>query len=167
MCLVTNQQKAKIAKKDIHVFKVMIPTNDPMLVRSLIYQYGWYLGKVEKTDIVVKGKVSKHRQLHVWDSIAGRAYFKYEDMGQLTVRTNKPLWPRTILITEGFHSALSYDRVKETSALIYEAVIPAGSEYYKDKTGLIVSNQLMIVKEHEETKRHRPSWWAVDNRGVV
>ena len=48
---------------------------------------------------------------------------------------------------QGFHSALSKKRFKELAycnSSIYKCVIPKGSEYYENLSGLIVSNQIII-----------------------
>lgn len=52
----------------------------------------------------------------------------------------------------GFHAALSLKRAIKYGTFfgyegIYKFKIPAGSQYFKDSTGLIVANQMMLVSE--------------------
>jgi hypothetical protein len=134
MCLITKQKRVKIAKEDIKCYKNLAETTDPNTVQSIHYDFTWTMGKVEKT------KLKK-----VFQKIIGADPIvtdKYD-----THRSDEEILKEFTAIGPGFHACLTIERARqnadaETSR--FEAVIPNGSRYYVDSTGLIVANQMMI-----------------------
>lgn len=140
MCLITEQKVALIAESDIECFKKVIIIKDS--ITSIFYNFKWSYNKVFKTKLVVKTiRVNLNR--------SDLKSFFYDTVSQ-DYYTN--LFPSELLqcISEGFHSFLNIRGVGKYEPLgttIIQAIIPKGSEYFIDKTGLIVSNQLIILND--------------------
>ncbi len=136
MCLITEQKKAKIARRDMTVYKEMIPVSDD--IAKSPYQYHSYiLGELYTTKIE-----------------QGKDWTCYGPRDERWLDNNYPMWnlgkqaDKLICIERGYHACMTQDRVPEGSReCIYKCTIPKGSEYYTDKTGLIVSNQIIIVEQ--------------------
>lgn len=125
MCLLTRQKKPIILKEDKIVYKLLRAS------RTAIYQdFSYDLNKLYKTDICESSDIS------AYDEIAMKRY-KFNFYG---------LKPGVISISEGFHAFTSIERIKKNFVpySIFKCTIPAGSEFYKDATGLCVSNQIII-----------------------
>ena len=127
MCLVTKQRKAKIAKKDIVCYKLLAD-----YLSSIYFACSYRKGVLMRTDLQVH-KAVKGDMNECFDNSCYKLYYPY------TGQTN--------IISQGFHAALSVKRLKGKGWSIYEFLIPAGSEYFIDKTGLIVSNQIILVND--------------------
>lgn len=126
MCLLTRQKKPIILKEDKIVYKLL--RGD----MTAIYQnFSYSFDKVYKTDIFIGSDNS------AFDDIAMKRY---------RVNAYGNLKPNVISIAKGFHAFTSIARIKKSYVChkIYKCTIPAGSEYYKDTTGLCVSNQIII-----------------------
>ena len=131
MCLITEQKRVKILRKDLTVYKRFY---DGGVLRpwSLSYRdkFVYTVGVVHKQPLCVNNIYGGHHDL-----LAQNAYHsaRYENF------TN---------VHDGFHSALKLKRlgVCQHYYIDYVCVIPKGSKVFKDKTGLIVSNQI-ILKE--------------------
>lgn len=135
MCLITEQKVALIAENDIKCFKKVIIIKDS--ITSVYYNFKWSYNKVFKTKLVVKN-IKNDSKARYYDHVSQDYY------------TN--LFPSELLqcISEGFHSFLNIRSVWKYEPLgttIVQAIIPKGSEYFIDKTGLIVSNQLIILND--------------------
>ncbi len=139
MCLVTEQKKPKKLKKDLIVYKCIDITEKGQLKSAM--QEFWYelnvLYKVKITSSCVFGCFA--------DGTASRKYDPSNKSSDILREELKHLNH----ITEGFHSMESVKRTKRVwpRTKIFECLIPKGSEIYKDATGLIVSNQIIIVKQ--------------------
>ena len=138
MCLVVHRDtQKKIAKEDITVYKELRHIYENVV--SACYQdFNYTLEKLYKTEIT---KETHNEVIHTcFDCEDSEVLMKaYGD----SWRINEDL----ISYAQGFHSAMSQDRFKELSyynSSIYECVIPKGSEYYENLSGLIVSNQIII-----------------------
>lgn len=133
MCLITEQKVALIAENDIECFKKVIIIKDS--ITSAFYNFKWEYNKIFKTKIVVK--TIKLDSKSCFYDIASSDYYMTHFSSELLQS-----------ISEGFHSFLNVRSVGEferLGATIVNAIIPKGSEYFVDKTGLIVSNQLIIL----------------------
>ena len=138
MCLVTNQKKAKILKEDLTVYKIVVNRNGKIYA----WMYDDYQYEVNKL----------YKQSMSVDNIPGSVmdewvYYAYNIKTKNWKNSKFKKYRNLNHIHEGFHSSLTIERlgnVNETA--IYRCVIPKGSEVFKDKTGLIVSNQI-ILKE--------------------
>lgn len=138
MCLVTTQKKQYYTKKDMVVYKE-VRFYDDNVVKSP-YEYFFYeIGKLYET------KFSFLNYGYCYDVIAE---YDFDE-----IRINRIPFK---IIAEGFHSFSNIDRIplhlKMPPALdypvrLYECVIPKGSQYFKDRTGLIVSNKIIIKKQ--------------------
>jgi hypothetical protein len=132
MCLITTQKRAKTADKDMTVYKCLVPSGDKLkaVYRYFFYEYGvLYTTKIKK----------------------GNDWCCFDDKDRTWLDENFPLWQngkKTDLISlgEGFHSAKTRKRLKDNGEDIFRCTIPAGSKYYEDATGLIISNQLIVHK---------------------
>ena len=131
MCLVTKQRKAKIAKKDITCYKHLRRFDLTTTYQFYVYN----VGRLDKTHL----SFGRNNHWCLADEAAMNFYWKASRKRVLTE------------VIHGFHAYLSIDRAQavmcEGNEGLYEFLIPAGSEYFTDKTGLIVSNQIMLVND--------------------
>jgi hypothetical protein len=134
MCLITKQKRVKIAKEDIKCYKNLAETADSNTVRSIHYDFTWAMGKVEKTKLK-----------RVFQKIIGAdtvATDKYD-----VSRPDEEILKEFTAIGPGFHACLTIKRARQNAnggTYQFEAIIPKGSRYYMDSTGLIVADQMMI-----------------------
>lgn len=141
MCLITRQKKAKIAKEDITCYKLVNSTSSTKKVCADNYDFEYTLGKLYQTEMVV----NNIPQCYADDLVAEYYKFKPYTMDRVT--------KNLIHVHEGFHSAISIQRFKDADYYIcfnricVECTIPKGSKYYKDGTGLLVSNKIIINKK--------------------
>ena len=132
MCLLTYQKEPIILKEDKVVWKLMRQTEEG--VCSVFRKFIWNLGTLYKEEINIGNDTECFDYLQ-------------EDMYRKNPRTLKK---GVISIDKGFHAF--YDKDYAYRSLncyydIYECIIPAGSEYYQDETGLCVSNQIIILEK--------------------
>jgi hypothetical protein len=134
MCLITTQKKPSTAEEDIIVFKSLIKTNDK--TATIPFQkYNYELGTLYKTKI--KGS---------------NAWLASDRIDADWLNTHHPDWhygtDELICLGEGYHATLTKQRayilLNFADSYLYQCTIPKGSKYYKDATGLIVSNQIII-----------------------
>ena len=140
MCLVTKQRRAKIAKKDITCYKRLHPD-----LRSYYQNFKYSVGVLVTRELRVEYNIKdwfpldSHVAIVYGDPMYMKGSFMFSDRNEI-LRTKS-----ANQISDGLHASLSIDRIGGVS--VYEFVIPAGSEYFIDKTGLIVSNQIMLVND--------------------
>lgn len=135
MCLVVHRDtQKKIAEEDIIVYKELRYIYENVV--SACYQdFEYVLNTFYKTEIK-----ESEEQYHTC----------YDELDDHTLSSTYENWTRNkdlVSYAQGFHSAMSQDRFKELSyynSSIYECVIPKGSEYYENLSGLVVSNQIII-----------------------
>ena len=131
MCLITRQKKAKILKKDLIIFKTVNVYND--VIQSVCQShFKWIANKLEKVNLNIK---SVHNTKDRFYTDEGTQKI-YEKLSQC------------VSISEGFHAALTPDRpicIEWDYVEVKEFLIPAGSEVFYNATGLIVSNQMMML----------------------
>ena len=153
MCLITNQQEPKVLKKDLIVYKKVIEKiTKPLTFSSSIQFFEWIPGVIYKSKL---RKVPKHKRNEClgFDDIVYNAYYKreYGDYFNYIFKSKK-----TIAIDLGFHAALSRKRLEinyfTTNKNIYKFLIPKGSLYYKDSTGLIVADTMMMLTMDQQWK---------------
>ena len=138
MCLITKRRKPSIAKEDMVVWKIL--KNQNAIYYDFKYEY----------DVEYKTRMTqekRHFGLLAYDSIS----CTYLD-------GNYPKWgferlPELIYIKTGFHSILHKERAKKSNGVMFgyrnirKFIIPKGSRYYIDETGLCVSNRIIMIKE--------------------
>lgn len=138
MCLITEQKEPFIAKEDIIVYKEVFKIGKN-IYKSIYNPFIWKLNKLYKVKLIKEPK-NIHSSFHDDKS---RTYYFYVPEHLL------------ISISEGFHS-MDKNRAKEAKSfnkkygydgVVIECKIPKASLYYKDETGLYVSNQLIMLKE--------------------
>lgn len=148
MCLATRQQEPKIAKEDIICYKLV------NIIQGKIHSayqstFKWELNKLYQTNIrelLPQGYGDYEytctfdrfsQEEYVQSLITQEEYFlKYGELPENSVK----------VFQLGFHSAKTIKRFSVKNEAISECVIPIGSEYYEDETGLIVSNKLIMKK---------------------
>ena len=158
MCLLTNQIKPKIADRDIIVYKKLIRLYScdygiTKLVSLFKSHFEWIIGKTYKTRMTVyPHKKSPDKQY--FDILVQDAYLnvveqkdRYHPNCKHLVKV--PKCSRTRCVVEGFHAFTTLDRGGRYKDDLYIAIIPKGSKYYTDKTGLIVSDQMKILKQYK------------------
>lgn len=129
MCLVTQQQKPRITTEDMIVWKILTKS-----LMSVFFDFTWERGELYRTEIVILDPSCSFEYYN------GTAYDYYEECDKVTL----------IQIAQGFHAFTDEEVVDaEISGLNRrvkaKCLIPAGSEVFEDATGLIVSNQMMLL----------------------
>jgi hypothetical protein len=133
MCLILRRDEiSSIAEEDIIVYKLMCEANS-VTVKSPYLHYEYIFNKLYKTII------KETDDFCYFDTIDEYYYQNLNEDVELKS------------LSEGFHSALTINRLLNingtTDYPIYKCIIPKGSVYFKDETGLIISNQIIITKE--------------------
>jgi hypothetical protein len=126
MCLVTLQKRVKIAKTDIPVFKILEKHGNGGF-RSPYQGMRYKLGKLYQAEI-------RSSATGMYCSGSDRVAYQHEK--------NK------IFYNRGLHAYTTIDAArygKYSGMYIMNAVIPAGSRYYVNKVGMVVSNQLKVI----------------------
>lgn len=138
MCLITYKQDVKITNRDIIVYK------------ALHHRYSPHMGTHYEVDLEYDSELKFEVDIHSpADNIAGEWLRRYSPL-------NGDIEQSLICVSEGLHSitnvkrAIDYSKdyynggISNKKLTIYEATIPAGSQYVMDETGLIVSNKLIV-----------------------
>ena len=144
MCLITKQSKPEILKEDLTVYKSIIIENVNTVQAGMRYFF-YEKNKVYETKIL-----TDEIDITPFDRQVRDAYTDLYSDGEFlsyTNVTNKKLLKKHSLKSfgQGFHSSISADRFDSRFFTVAEFVIPAGSEVYRDETGLIVSNKIMFT----------------------
>jgi hypothetical protein len=146
MCLITNDKTKYIAEENITVYKKLEPSDNSRYCgksasRGHKYQWG------EQPEIEMKE--SNDWTPYNWESLDAcrNIYpsFVVSHVGKV------PQEQRNIFmcIGAGYHS-MSKDNLYNQNPLyhfIVKCIIPKGAEYYKDMTGLYVSNKLILIEK--------------------
>jgi len=129
MCLVTTDATIRIAKTNMIVYKIGAMSPKGKYFYSEMQEYRYTLGELNSCDI------SKPENDGLYYDVISSEY--YEEM------------PNKQYISRGFHSARKKERFVHSYFFtdVVKCTIPKGSQYIKDKTGLIVSNQIIINKQ--------------------
>lgn len=136
MCLITRQKKAKILKKDLIVYKCLNQREDGTFNSYFQSDFVWlknYLYQISYLNPILRtNNFENHGIWYYADSMANN---KYRGISQ------------TYYITYGFHACLTRKRCNQLkyNSIIKEFLIPKGSKVFYDATGLIVSNQMMLL----------------------
>jgi len=153
MCLITNQLEPKIAEEDIPVYKKLLSSKLGLNYVTSVYQNHLYT--LKELNITKIWSTKNEYEMVFFDSTDDAAVHNYlRKICDYKFIYWRPFVLDNILlcIAEGFHSALSPDRLGNLAGLTYKCTIPKGSEYYLSFTDLIVSNQIIIVEEYVEQK---------------
>ncbi len=130
MCLVTEQKVARITAEDMVVWKILMKG-----LSSVFFEFQWEFNVLYHTEIKIKDS------LHGLEFYNNAAYVYYNCMDKVDL----------VQIAEGFHAITSEDVADEsmcdlTRRIKVKCLIPAGAEVFEDATGLIVSNQMMLIE---------------------
>ena len=131
MCLITNWKSPRMAKKDIVVFKNF----DCEFEDGLLSPY--------------QGHVYQRYELNITNMVADNKFSTYMGYAVLNAYPDCTEYNNPYThVHEGFHAYTNLDYSRRYSTgLTTKCIIPKGSLYYKDKTGLIVSNQIIIGED--------------------
>ena len=139
MCLITKQQKPIKTRKDLITYKV-VQYSSHFGILSTVKHFRWNLNELYKTNIE-ESKNPKYCGQRVYD-----AYLEGYDAGSLDIFCEERGYK---VLGQGFHCFSNRTYACEIMSLwesMAKCVIPAGSLVYKDKTGLIVSNQIIMTE---------------------
>lgn len=148
MCLITNQRTPYIAEKDIIVYKALMLTSHEDRVRpTYIVGFEYILGRLYNT--IITNSTTEYACLDSEDSIAIEKAYDIPPSPNAMYRKAKVNAGELMSYTNGFHSALDKDRLRDelynhSSVHIFECIIPKGSEYYINASGLVISNAIII-----------------------
>lgn len=143
MCLITKQKKPTKLTKDLTVYKKVDLINN--VPHSAHNNFKWEINKLYSTKMLPSTEIKMH------DELVNDCYslhdltYEYVEKEKLKILKDKKL----VAIGHGFHSAKNIDRFIYGCwgrNVFVECTIPKGSLIYKDKTGLIVSNQIIMNK---------------------
>lgn len=142
MCWIGTQTEPLIAETDIRVKKVLEKivnrrTGHILKIRSPFLEFEYELGTLYESDI--KGKVT-----YGFSAIEiNKGFHSYrEDVLFIRPEIDKGIHVKSTPQSAQIH--LQYYRY---GCEVYDAVIPAGSEYYENSFGELVSNKIIIKKE--------------------
>lgn len=145
MCLVTRQKRHERLKKDMKVYKALKEYDDGFY--SPLHGYKWEWDILHETVMGVTKNVTFNTYFanpDFWfaDSIAVDYYNEFG--GTVTV------------ISEGFHAYMAPERAnlndwfEGDKLIILCFTIPAGAKVFRDATGLIVSDKMILKREDNE-----------------
>ena len=120
--MLTTQKEPLVAIEDITVYKLIYDSNTDNMALSMNQGHKYVLGKKYKTDMCSVDEIV------VFDCIAAN--------DQHTLRNH----PDMKYIGPGFHNHRTLRKHHHT------CIVPKGSSYFLNRTGLIVSNKIIILK---------------------
>ena len=149
MCLITEQKRAGVLKKDMKVYKV-VRKNDETYC-SPIQSFEWKWDLLYETNMgiirnVVYPSIFFGGKYSFTDKAAAEGYSGFR--GRLTV------------IHEGFHAYTTRERINlehwKQSIYAFSDIlcftIPVGAKVFRDATGLIVSDKIILKREDNEKR---------------
>jgi len=162
MCLVTAQKEALIVEQDITVYKLLnvyesLRPNGSLRIdyRAPYWDLHYNLGELYTTTIqeIPEDHYGDKCAFDESDRLVLDSLFKDSDG-----RANwNPSWytgkepADAKYFGQGYHACIAMARLTGPdyygSSKIFECTIPAGSEYYVNPSGLIISNQIIINKQ--------------------
>ena len=142
MCLITEQKETEILKEDLIVYKrfKLYKGEIRPWCRRFYEKFIYNVGKIHKQPLGIDNHYESHH-----DSQVVNAYPSWQSASYTHVH-------------EGFHAALTYERLgkkgerrnNDTNVAVdydYVCIIPKGAKVFKDKTGLIVTNTIILKEE--------------------
>lgn len=132
MCWITDKIPVKeIAKEDIKVYKII--NTHCGLFSPCIPDISWEIGIPKYSEIGVSGHLIRE------------GLYSLKDIPHIEPQHG---WSNLLSylewVTAENKSIMKYDYGEK----VFEAIIPAGSEYYLNELGEYVSNQLILTKEY-------------------
>ena len=162
MCLVTAQKEAMIAEQDITVYKLLKvreynkDNESPRIDYYAPYwDFHYNLGELYKTTIeeIPEDHYGDKCAFDESDRLVLDDLFKDSDgRANWSPSRYSGKEPATDVkyFGAGYHACTTVERLTADyygETKIFECTIPAGSEYYLNPSGLIVSNQIIINKQ--------------------
>lgn len=177
MCLFTTQTEPKTAETDLVVYKIFghtfnesgvfiepnslsdIRPESKKYVVALIQDFTYFFNTLYETEMTCCTPSSELDVILFDRKSWGHARQLTEHLDSSKGNYGDPIYIKAFfalqqypdkfkLITTGFHSIESIERIKYSSRKnIYKCVIPAGAEYYSDGNGLMVSNKIIVTTE--------------------
>ena len=132
MCLITEQKEPFIADEDIVIWKSVHINNDiiyPLYRASSKFTYK--LGKLHETEMV-----ANNIGADFFDHNVCRKYNLFGSVSEIQIKMSE-----LTNVHEGFHACLFCDRDDNINI---KGIIPKEALYYKDATGLVVSNKIIL-----------------------
>ena len=127
MCLITFDPTVHIAEEDMIVYKEGKFPHNEKLFQSALRPFFYRKFSLYKTEILESGSQAGY------DNIVTNFYY--------SSKSDRKIYS----FGQGFHSALELKRLSGSSFYRNaEFIIPKGSEYIKDETGLLVSNKIIF-----------------------
>jgi hypothetical protein len=145
MCLITEQKRAGVLKKDMKVYKV-VRKNDETYC-SPIQSFEW------KWDLLYETNMGIIRNV-VYPSIFFGGKYSFTD--KAAAEGYSGFMRRLTIIYEGFHAYMAPERAnlndwfEGDKLIILCFTIPAGAKVFRDATGLIVSDKMILKREDNE-----------------
>jgi hypothetical protein len=140
MCLITKQKEPIILTEPLIVYKVMNDYSGQ--IKPAYHCVGGFQYKINKLNTT---KIAPSELNMYFDHNVGYEY-DLNDIDSLPDQLEKL---KIFAYGAGFHFATNTDRLNNCnySECMYECIIPAGSEVYYDKTGLGITNQIIVTKK--------------------
>jgi len=140
MCLITIQNDPCIAQEDLIVYKSFLKNTDENIFKTPFQFFTYEINKLYETEIKLVKK-TEFIGIEAFDNDS-------IDKSKLDFDVHKYI----NVISNGFHSLKEPDRIDDDSIYeldlkIVECIIPKGSIYYTDNSGLIVSNKIIITNK--------------------
>lgn len=133
MCLVTRQTEPKVMENDLIVYKIVardLMSGEAIVeYQSYYHYYLWKKGVLKETKMVTGSY--QWCDCEKFDSETHDAY--PDKSGKFTE------------VSEGFHAFKTKKRAGYSGVFLKQFLIPKGSLYYEDESGMIVSNQMMML----------------------
>lgn len=139
MCLITYKQEYKKANHDIIVYKALTENRD-----SPHQHFHYPIDELMTSELKSSGS-----DMMAADSLVNQWITKQRNYYEALTTL--------MSVGEGLHAFTNVPRGKEyiidylfggdEGLLLFEAIIPKGSVYLEDETGLIVSNQLVVTNK--------------------
>ena len=148
MSLITRSNCVDIVEENIKVYKYVriIDGNYHSEFNGFCYKQGVIYETKLKTS-----ELSLFSSIEMFDEVVIKKYIP-DGIKQGSIELQEYIMNNYKCINEGFHSSFSKERLKNRlkdilklrkDFEIREFIIPRGSEYYKDETGLLVSNRIL------------------------
>ena len=139
MCLITEQKKIIVTRKNHIVYKLVKRLTNNQCA-ALLYRFNYM------KDVTYNTEMKLTKTPNTFDEIVSTRYTKSWNR---YVTKGKYLSDNYTCIGAGFHSTNNPERMEKdvyTNYVMAEFEIPKGAKVYRDDTGLIVSNKITFKK---------------------
>jgi len=148
MCLITNDKTKYIAEEDITVYKMLAFTHDEKYCGRSYHHGNYYYMWGEQPEVEIKESnqwtAYDSEAIDMCETIYPQFHASY--FGEGIKQEQRDIF---MCIGAGYHSMVKGRIDWTTDLIVVKCLIPKGAEYYKDMTGLYVSNRLVVVEKEE------------------